>query len=79
MCLIYPDGYNLCGWAMSQQHPVGNFEWNNDIKKFSFLDVLNIIKKRYILKVDLDNSSLLQVIHLFLYCFKNKVGRKKDR
>lgn len=55
MQLIYLDAKNLYGWAMSQELPVGNFEWKDDIEHFDLMNVPDNSSKGYILEVDLGN------------------------
>ena len=33
--LIYLDGNNLCGWAMSQKLPVNGFKWEDNLSNFN--------------------------------------------
>ena len=63
--IIYLDANNLCGWAMSDYLPYGEFEClsQEEIKNF---DVNSISKNnfdRYILEADLEYSGELHDFH----------------
>ena len=63
--LIYLDANNIYGCAMSQELPVGNFEWKDAIEHFDVMNVLDDSNKVYILEVDLP-----AVVVLFIYRVK---------
>ena len=51
---------------MSQELPVGNFEWADGIKHFDVMNVPDNGNKKYILEADLDNScSYMLLTELF--------------
>ena len=63
--IMYLDANNLCGWAMSQYFPTGNFKWMTD-KKISKIDLGKYKaygKKGLILEVDLEYPRELHDIH----------------
>ena len=51
--IIYLDANNLCGWAMSQSLPVGNFNWMNSTEDFDVMSIPDDGPQGYILEVDL--------------------------
>ena len=54
--IMYLDGNNLYGWAMSQYLPTGNFKWMTDME-ISKIDPGKYKadgKKRLVLEVDLE-------------------------
>ena len=69
--LIYLDVNNLYGWVMSQELPVGNFEWADGIKHFDVMNVPDNGNKKYILEADLDNSCsymlLTELFWMYIY------------
>ena len=69
--LIYLDVNNLYGWVMSQELPVGNFEWKDGIKHFDVMNVPDNGNKKYILEADLDNSCycmlLTELFWMYIY------------
>ena len=62
---------NLYGWVMSQELPVGNFEWKDGIKHFDVMNVPDNGNKKYILEADLDNSCyymlLTELFWMYIY------------
>ena len=63
--VMYLDANNLCGWAMSQYLPTGNFKWMTD-KEISKIDLGKYKadgKKGLILEVDLEYPQELHDIH----------------
>ena len=66
--LEYDDANNLCGWAISQKLPLGNFEWieKDDISKFDEKFIKNYDEnsdKGYILEVDVEYPKNLHKLH----------------
>ena len=54
--IMYLDGNNLYGWAMSQYLPTGNFDWLNEEQLATF-NVMSIPEDSgfgYLLEVDLE-------------------------
>ncbi|XP_055839997.1 uncharacterized protein LOC129907698 [Episyrphus balteatus] len=71
--LVYLDANNLYGWAMSQNLPCGDFEWQNP-QNFSlaYIESLNDIYVGYVLEVDLEYPENLHDIHNGLpFCPEN--------
>ena len=63
--LMYLDANNLCGWAMSQYLPTGNFKWMSK-KKIDQLDLAKYkddSKRGLILEVDLEYPQELHNLH----------------
>ena len=63
--IMYLDANNLCGWAMSQYLPTGNFNWMTD-KEISKIDLGKYKKdgkKGLILEVDLEYPRELHDMH----------------
>ena len=61
--ITYLDKNNLYGWAMSEYHPYGEFEW---LKKVDELDIMSSNEKSdvgYILEVDLKYPKELHKLH----------------
>ena len=64
--IMYLDGNNLYGWAMSQKLPVNDFEWEENIHKFNEEFIKNYDEnsnKGYILEVDVQCSIKLFNLH----------------
>ena len=62
--ITYLDKNNLCGWAMSEYLPYGEFEWLK--RNVDELDIMSINKKSdlgYILEVDLKYPKELHKLH----------------
>ena len=63
-CLMYFDGNNFYGWAMSQKLPVNNFKWAKKLSKFNEHFIKNYDEnsdKRFFLEVNVEylkNSNL---------------------
>ena len=66
--LIYLDANNLYGWAMSQEFPVGNCEWKDDIKHFDAMNIPDNSNKGYILGVDLSNFVTKCYSLIYFWC-----------
>ena len=66
LCLIYLDGNNLRGWAMSQKLPVNDFEWVKKLSKFNECFIKNNDEnndKGYFLEVDVEYPKNLFSLH----------------
>ena len=66
LCLIYLDGNNLRGWAMSQKLPVNDFEWVKKLSKFNECFIRNNDEnndKGYFLEVDVEYPKNLFSLH----------------
>ena len=64
--LMYLDGNNLYGWAMSQKLPVNGFKWVKNLSRFNEIFVRNNDEnsdKGYFLKVDIDYPKELFNLH----------------
>ena len=63
--IMYLDANNLCGWAMSQYLPTGNFRWMTDkeIRKIDLGKYKADGKKGLILEVDLEYPQELHDLH----------------
>ena len=63
--IMYLDANNLCGWAMSQYLPTGNFKWMTDkeISKTYLLKYELDSKEGLILEVDLEYPKELHDLH----------------
>ena len=64
--LMYLDGNNLYGWAMSQKLPVNGFKWVKNISRFNKIFIRNYNEnsnKGYFLKEDIDYSKELFNLH----------------
>ena len=64
--LMYLDANNLYEWAMSQKHPVHNFEWVEYLSKFNESFIKNYDKSSdegYIPEVDVEYPKELFTLH----------------
>ena len=63
--IMYLDANNLCGWAMSQYLPTGNFKWMSDkeISKINLGKYKADGKNGLILEVDLEYPQELHDVH----------------
>ena len=64
--LMYLDGSNLYGWAMSQKFPVNGFEWVEDLSQFKEDFIKNYDEnsdKGYFLEVDVEYPKNLFSLH----------------
>ena len=55
--LMYLDGNNLYGWAMSQKRPINGFKWAEDLSKFNKSFIKNYDEncdRGYFLEVHVD-------------------------
>ena len=55
--LMYLDENNLYGWAISQKLPINDFEWENDLSRFSKTFIKNYNANSdvgYFLEVDIE-------------------------
>ena len=74
-CLQYQDANNLCGWAMSQPLPTGEFKWvdihSNDIEELANQD-----DRGYLLEVDVFYPCKLHDYHndLPFMCDRMKIN-----
>ena len=69
--LIYLDGNNLYGWAMSQKLPVNGFEWVEELSEFYERFIKNYDEnsdKGYFLEVTL-NIQKICLIFIVIYHF----------
>lgn len=63
ICIIYKDGNNLYGHAMSQPLPVGDFKWKTDVEDFEVMTTADDADIGYILEVDLGYPEELHDLH----------------
>ena len=63
--IIYLDANNLCGWAMSDYLPYGEFEWlsQEEIKNFDVNSISKNNLDKYILEAYLEYSGELHDLH----------------
>ena len=61
--ITYLDMNNLYGWAMSEYHPYGEFEWWENIDDFDVNSVDEKSDTGYFLEVDLEYSDNLHELH----------------
>ena len=78
--LQYSDTNNLCGWAMSQPLPAGEFKWVNDLSRFTPDEIGRLAKrgsKGYLLEVDAKYPKELHDLHndLPFMCEKMKINK----
>ena len=62
----YWDANSLYGWAMSQKHPVNNFEWIKDTSVFNKEFIKNYNEERgggYFFEVDVQYLEKLHDLH----------------
>ena len=79
LCLIYLDGNNLHGWAMSQKLPVNDFEWVKKLSKFEECFIKSYEEnsgKGYFLEVDAEYQKncliFIVIYHFYLKDRKSK-------
>jgi len=59
----YLDANNLCGWAMSQPLPVGNFKWMKESELKNWQEISSHEGRGCILEVDLEYPKELHNLH----------------
>ena len=80
--LQYLDTNNLYGWAMSQLHPTGGFNWvdDDDVSKLTPGEIAGLAEddsKGYLLEVDVRYPKELHNLHnnFPFMCKKKKINR----
>ena len=61
--ITYLDMNNLYGWAMSSYLPYGGFKWLKNVNKSDVNSISEKCPIGYILKIDLEYSDELHVLH----------------